>query len=208
MEDLHGAHDVLVLAGRDQRPRVPLQTPPPPSSPSLVTLLPSPSCLPHPVPLICPLLSPSPVPTPSPTSHTSHHSPRVSPGSPSQPLLLSPSHPCRGDPFVSLSPDVPSTLFWDRTKRRRMVPPKPPRAPHLLACGQELLEGHHAVPVPVHLLQGSGQSSAGPPLASEWPRGVTVGTISPGRTAPRAGPARWPPERAQCSGPSWHRWIS
>lgn len=32
----------------------------------------------------------------------------------------------------------------------------PLKAPHLLARGQELLESHHAVPVPVHLLQGSG----------------------------------------------------
>lgn len=61
VEDLHGAHDVLVLGGRDQRPHVPLLTPRPPSSPSLVTLLPSPSCSPHPVPSSAPSC-PYPVP--------------------------------------------------------------------------------------------------------------------------------------------------
>lgn len=170
MEDLHGAHDVLVLGRREQSPRVPT---------SLLTLSPS-------------LLS-----VPTPCSCTPHF--------PSQSccLLCLSSRPTPIPSCVLPSPDVPSTSFWDRTRRRRRM--VSPRAPHLLARGQELLEGHHAVPVPVHLLQGSGRGSAGP---AERPREVTEGTVSPGRRAPRAGPARWPPGRARCSGPSWHRWIS
>lgn len=77
MEKLHGAHDVLVLGGRDQKSRVPLLTPTPQLSFVISFLFPSSCPLPSlaPVPHIPHFPSQSspfpPHPSPSPNSRAS-----------------------------------------------------------------------------------------------------------------------------------------
>lgn len=110
---------------------------------------------------------------------------------------------------------------------------KPMGAPHLQARVQELLKGHNAIAVPVHLLQGKrwGSVEMGPitapscdsdsldpvtapmgdsgspgasPIVFAGPRGMP----SPGRRAPRAPREHSLGARAGCSAPSCCRWTS
>lgn len=78
-------------------------------------------------------------------------------------FVSTPHTPPRPKGCSLLSPqthrDVPLEGTRAGGEEEEVAPKPPPGAPHLLARLQELLEGHHAVPVPVHLLQG--KSSAG-----------------------------------------------